>query len=494
MVISDQYYSVAIEGGQETFTIDKKYRIIRKVGSGSYGTVCSAIHVETNEVVAIKKCLRIFDRKLVTKRCLREIKLLQHLNGHPRIIGLRALDIVDYSNFNEIYLLQECCDTTMADVIHSKLGLEPVHYQWFIYQILSALKYIHSAHVLHRDLKPANILVNQNCDIRICDFGMARGIVQPSSLHETPSMTHYVVTRWYRAPEIMMSRNSYDKAIDMWSVGCIFAELLGRKVLFKGNDYVDQLHKIVGILGLPEDTSFWDQNASKSVVDYIKNLRDVNGEPPPTEPIDFAAHFPECPPEGIDLLQRLLHLDPKRRINANEALEHPYVALVRDPPEEVECNLMFDFESFERIQDEDTLRQCIIDAVKSTKPENTPSNRTESRTNSLQPPSEPHFQPQRRYTGSSISTPTTASATEAHLNAIAAVQQGKDFPIQESDNCAEGMLVGSNQFVGEPEDMDEDDIKLMDSDDSLRVDSCRHLVGPYGADVQAIERQLSYDW
>ncbi|KAI8145854.1 kinase-like domain-containing protein, partial [Fennellomyces sp. T-0311] len=237
MTIDDTHYAVALEGGREVFTIERNYKIIRKVGSGSYGTVCSAIELGSNDVVAIKKCFRIFDKKLITKRCLREIKLLQHFNGHPRIINLRAMDIVDYNFFNEVYLIQDCCDTTMADIIHSRLQLEPVHYQWFMYQLFSGLKYIHSANVLHRDLKPANILVNQNCDLRICDFGMARGYSKPSSQLEGMHMTHYVVTRWYRAPEIMM--------IDIWSVGCIFAELLGRKVLFKGTDYVDQLHKIV---------------------------------------------------------------------------------------------------------------------------------------------------------------------------------------------------------------------------------------------------------
>lgn len=108
-------------------------------------------------VVAIKKCRHIFDKKLITKRCLREMKLLQHLNGHPRIIDLKAMDIVDPRTFNEVYLIQSCCDTTMADIIHSKLELEAVHYQWFMYQLFSGLKYIHSANVLHRDLKPGKI-------------------------------------------------------------------------------------------------------------------------------------------------------------------------------------------------------------------------------------------------------------------------------------------------------------------------------------------------
>lgn len=97
--------------------------------------------------MAIKKCFRIFDRQLITKRCLREVKLLQHFNGHPHIVGLLDMDIVDVNLFNEIYLVLECCDTTMGDVIHSNIALEPVHYRWFMYQIFSALHYIHSANV-----------------------------------------------------------------------------------------------------------------------------------------------------------------------------------------------------------------------------------------------------------------------------------------------------------------------------------------------------------
>ncbi|CDS09893.1 hypothetical protein LRAMOSA02570 [Lichtheimia ramosa] len=494
MTHDDTHCTVSLEGGRETFTVEKKYKIIRRVGSGSYGTVCSAIELATNDVVAIKKCFRIFDKKLITKRCLREIKLLQHFNGHPRIINLRALDIVDYHDFNEVYLIQDCCDTTMADIIHSRQRLEAVHYQWFMYQLFSGLKYIHSANVLHRDLKPANILVNENCDIRICDFGMARGYSSQSSQLEAMNMTHYVVTRWYRAPEVMLSPNTYDKAIDMWSVGCIFAELLGRKVLFKGTDYVDQLHKIVGILGLPEDTSFWDKNASEFVIEYIKNLRDGDGLPPPKEPIDFSLLFPDCPLEGIDLLKNLLHLNPALRITSDEALAHPFVEQMRDPADEVDCPEPFDFESFEYLQEEEALRRSIIHEVMHSKGLLKGRNR---RLLSVEPidtdMDSSNKRPRRRYTGSSISTPHSASANEAHQHAMAAVQQGREITVQDTDmNDGVGMI--TDRFVGEPEDMDEEDFKLMDSDDSIRVEYRRRLVGPSGADVQALERHLSRDW
>ncbi|CAO3642064.1 unnamed protein product [Mucor fragilis] len=475
MTLTDDYYTVSVDNGPEKFTINKQYKVIRKIGSGSYGSVCSALDVQTNEVVAIKKCRHVFDKKLITKRCLREIKVLQHFNGHPRIIDLKALDIVDPHNFNEVYLIQSCCDTTMADIIHSKLELEPVHYQWFMYQLFSGLKYIHSANVLHRDLKPANILVNENCDLRICDFGMARGFARPNAQIESQYMTHYVVTRWYRSPEIMLSRKTYDKPIDIWSVGCILAELLGRKVLHSW---------------AAQNTSFWD--SSSSVTEYIRNLRDESGLPPPEEPIDFGTLFPNAPPEAIHLLENLLTLDPSKRLTASQALEHPFVAPVRDPAEETECPALFDFESFEMIESEHVLRQCIVEEVMHSKGANVSSHSPRHRTSTAS-----SHQTSRRYTGSSISTPSSAFTTEANLNAIQLAQQGKDVAMAGSTAGYEQLqfMVMSDQFVGEPEDMDEDDIKMMDSDESdIHVGKRRTLRGPSNADFQALERHLSKDW
>lgn len=262
---------------------------------------------------------------------------------------------------------------------------------------------------------------------------------------------------------------------------------MGRKVLFKGTDYVDQLHKIVGILGLPNDTSFWDN--SSSVTEYIKNLRDESGLPPPTEPIDFRIIFPNAPIEALDLLQNLLCLDPSKRMTANAGLDHPFVAAVRDPAEEVECTQPFDFESFEMIESEHVLRQCIVEEVMRSKGLDHNAFRHQS-TSSV------NSQPSRRYTGSSISTPSSAFVTEANLNAIQAAQQGRNVFQQPPDpNQFQYMVMDPDQFVGEPEDMDEDDMKLMDSDDSdIHVGKRRTLVGPSNADYKALERHLSKDW
>jgi mitogen-activated protein kinase 1/3 len=140
-------------------------------------------------------------------------------------------------------------ETDLHRIIYSKQPLTIDHIQYFVYQILRGLKYIHSANVLHRDLKPSNLLLKSNCDLKICDFGLARGVEDEQS----GGLTEYVVTRWYRAPEIMLACQEYTSAIDMWSVGCIFAELLARTPLFPGDDYIAQLRLICEKMGRPAE-------------------------------------------------------------------------------------------------------------------------------------------------------------------------------------------------------------------------------------------------
>eukprot|EP00842_Homolaphlyctis_polyrhiza_P000966 jgi/Hompol1/1870/HPOL_002780-RA len=251
--------------------LDARFEMLRDLGQGAYGLVCAAKNRQTGVEVAIKKLTKVFDKPILAKRALREIKLLRHFAGHENITSIFDMDVTEAeSDYDEIYLVQELMEADLHQIIRSEQPLTEAHYQYFLYQICRGLKYIHSANVLHRDLKPGNLLVNADCELKICDFGLARGF------SEEPDagggfMTEYVATRWYRAPEIMLSFKSYTKAIDMWSVGCIFAELLGGKPLFKGRDYVDQLNQILSICGTPDDETL-SRIGSERAQMYIRSL------------------------------------------------------------------------------------------------------------------------------------------------------------------------------------------------------------------------------
>jgi tRNA A-37 threonylcarbamoyl transferase component Bud32 len=249
----EPYASHSFPAGKHTFVVDKRYTMIRTIGSGAYGVVISATDTKTQSNVAVKMVPKAFSDEIDAKRILREIKLLKHFE-HENIIGLLDMmppNVKYVDDFKDVYLVTDLMETDLHRIIYSKQKLSIDHAQYFIYQVLRGLKYIHSCRVLHRDLKPSNLLVNSNCDLKICDFGLARGLHKdpndPSSLGSSDSgtllLTEYVVTRWYRAPEIMLACHEYSYQIDVWSVGCILAELILRKPYFPGDDYIDQVRR-----------------------------------------------------------------------------------------------------------------------------------------------------------------------------------------------------------------------------------------------------------
>jgi tRNA A-37 threonylcarbamoyl transferase component Bud32 len=255
VVTVEPYTSHSFLAGKHTFTVDRRYSMIRTIGSGAYGVVISALDAKHGQNVAIKMVPKAFSDEIDAKRILREIKLLKHFR-HDNIVSLIDMmppNVQYLEDFNDVYLVTDLMETDLHRIIYSKQKLSIDHAQYFIYQVLRGLKYIHSCRVLHRDLKPSNLLVNSNCDLKICDFGLARGIRRDpndpidsgnsgsDSTTDPMLLTEYVVTRWYRAPEIMLACHEYSYPIDMWSVGCIFAELILRKPYFPGDDYIDQV-------------------------------------------------------------------------------------------------------------------------------------------------------------------------------------------------------------------------------------------------------------
>ncbi|KAI8819704.1 kinase-like domain-containing protein [Fimicolochytrium jonesii] len=330
--------------------LERRYKLSRELGQGAYGIVCAATVLETGQEVAIKKVQKVFEKSILAKRALREIKLLRHFSGHENIISLLDMDVTDPYTFQEVYLVQELMEADLHQIIRSEQPLTDGHFQYFIYQICRGLKYIHSANVLHRDLKPGNLLVNADCELKICDFGLARGL----SDSETGFMTEYVATRWYRAPEIMLSFKSYTKAIDMWSVGCIFAELCGNKPLFKGRDYVDQLNQILSILGTPDDATLKRISSERAQL-YIRSL-------PRMKKIPWAQLYPRAGPAALDLLEKLLTFDPAARITVEEALAHPYLEAYHDITDEPSHERQFDF-GFEAVEKVDEMKRLIAQEV-----------------------------------------------------------------------------------------------------------------------------------
>ncbi|KAJ6351018.1 hypothetical protein OIU78_007025 [Salix suchowensis] len=286
-----------------------QYEIQEVVGKGSYGVVASAIDTHTGERVAIKKMNNIFEHVSDATRILREIKLLRLLK-HPDIVEIKHIMLPPSPReFKDIYVVFELMESDLHQVIKLNDDLTPEHHQFFLYQLLRALKYIHTGNVFHRDLKPRNILVNADCKLKLCDFGLAR--VSFSNAPSAIFWTDYVATRWYRAPELCGSFSSkYTPAIDIWSIGCIFVELLTGKPLFPGKNVVHQLELITDLLGTPSAESI-ARIGNEKARKYLSSMRKK-------QPIPFSKKFPDLDRSALRILERLLAFDPKDRPSAEE--------------------------------------------------------------------------------------------------------------------------------------------------------------------------------
>jgi len=328
-----RFYKVAINKSS-VFEIDVRYTNLKPVGSGSYGLVCSADDSETGEKVAIKKVKDVFEDLVDAKRILREIKLLAHLGEHENVVNIKDLMTVppQTRDFKDLYIVTDLFECDLDRIVSSSQELSDAHHQYFLYQLLRGLKWIHSANVLHRDLKPSNLLVNSNCDLAICDFGLARGVPEGEDM----LMTDYVVTRWYRAPELLCDNQTYDKKVDVWSAGLIFAELLVRRPLLQGKDYLDQLKLIVRLLGCPTegDMKHLAHETAR------KALRDMKGG---TKPFTRIFQKYTTNPKAIELLQSMLIFSPDKRFSVEQCLQHPYLSDLHQEGDEPECEANFDY-------------------------------------------------------------------------------------------------------------------------------------------------------
>lgn len=308
------------------FEISTRYRVLNLLGSGSYGVVCSAIDLWTGEKVAIKKFLSVGNSVHDCKSTVREIMLLNMFNN-PNILTIRDVFLpkCDGLDFEDVYMVTDMMKTDMRKYL--MMAKRIPNFNEFVstitYYLLLGLKHIHSAGVVHRDLKPANILMHSDGGVKIADFGLARLLMQD---HGPP--TAHVVSLWYRAPEILLSESRYTNAVDVWSMGCIFAEMINGRSIFCAPNHIEQLHTIVQTLGSPHIT---DIDAIKNPLtrDYMMtHLMNIPGTP-------FRELFPSATPLQLDLLHGLLQFNPEKRMTADEALHHPYFEHLYDSREDL---------------------------------------------------------------------------------------------------------------------------------------------------------------
>ena len=296
-----------------------KYEIIKGIGDGTFGNVYEAINKITKEKVAIKKLKQKIDS---WEKCMNqnEVYFLRKLN-HPNIIKL--LEVIKEKNDN-ISLVFEYCDFNLYELIKShkkkRMSIPETQIRNIIYSITLGLSHIHSNNIMHRDLKPENILVCGN-EIKIADFGTAREIPKYNQYNEMNSLTDYICTRWYRAPECILKSNNYNEKVDIWALGCIMAELYNLRPLFPGKSEFDQIETIFKILGT---SKFMEWNTGMELINKLGMI------PPQYSGVNFKNLFSDISEDALNFMELIFQYDENKRPSAEELLNHPYLINYRN--------------------------------------------------------------------------------------------------------------------------------------------------------------------
>ena len=327
-----------------------RYEFIRLRGKGSYGLVGEFRDTKTKKHVAIKRMNNVED-KVDAKRMLREIRILRNFK-HENILRLNHVICVPNKSFFDIYMVTDLWDIDLSKIIRkSRDELSDEHIQYVIYQIFKGTQFLHSANLLHRDLKPGNILANEYCDICLCDFGFAR---EANNMNN--DMTEYVITRYYRAPEVMLSSHRYDQTVDVWAIGCTFYELLVGKPLFQAKHYLELIRMIIETLGFPDDEAL-ETIKNPQAISFLKKLPKH-----PQRRVSEGINYPNK--AALDLLDKCMVFNPKKRITTEEALKHPYLAGYYEDGDIQQSFLEVDFEFDlnEKVTEQD-LKVLILEEI-----------------------------------------------------------------------------------------------------------------------------------
>lgn len=365
-----------------TFSVSKRYDLnnCKILGRGSYGVVSTALDSLTNERIAIKRIRPYANDEWDARHTLREVRLLKLLGPHPNVISLFDLSV--FEEKTELYMMMELMDCDLHHIIQSKQGLSEMHHKCFAKQMLEGIKAMHAIGVFHRDLKPGNLLVSKDCKLRITDFGLARFMDDKtlSGNNQQNPMTEYVVTRWYRCPELLLAPNRpYSEAIDLWSIGCIIAELIRRKPLFPGKSHANQVQLIFEVLGHSNVTELGFAVSTEASSFLSKRCRYARQ--------NMADVVPQANKDALALIVSLLNVNPKHRPSAEQALKSKFlldaetlydysVQYLTAPPKE---SLFFDFESVKLSLEQ--LKGMIYDEVQQSKRSTLPQHE-QSRTSS----------------------------------------------------------------------------------------------------------------
>eukprot|EP00941_MAST-03F_sp_MAST-3F-sp1_P001649 g1649.t1 len=285
----------------------ERYQKLEKIGEGTYGVVYKAKDRRSGEIIALKKIRLEAEDEGIPSTAIREISLLKELQ-HCNIV--RLYDVVHTDK--KLTLVFEYLDQDLKKYLDQcDGGIDPNVMQSFMYQLIRGVGFCHHHRVLHRDLKPQNLLINREGELKLADFGLARAFGIP-----VRSYTHEVVTLWYRAPDVLLGSRKYSTPVDVWSIGCIFAEMSNGRPLFPGTSESNQLDRIFRKLGTPSETVY------PGIVELPDYRPDLPNYPAPSG--GLRALVPRLTPVGIDLLTCMLQYDPNKRIDCKSALKHPY--------------------------------------------------------------------------------------------------------------------------------------------------------------------------